>query len=147
MKVYLAIGGHPNGHRWRRYLLSLTRHQAKKSSGYASYNASGWDEWQLICGGQGFDRKQNRSGDISERFILVDPSLECSWEEIARPSLRQQSLNPQDDDDSEDEADLRGYGSGNVRFVGTGDKYVSLLGADLLFTARAYSPVRVRTIQ
>lgn len=127
-------------HRWRRYLLSLTRHKAKKSSGFASYQASGWDEWQQISGGQAFDRKRTRIGDVSERFVLVDPWKECSWEEIARPTLRQQSL---EDDDSDD--DIGGYGCGNVHFVKSGDKYVSLLGADCLWTARVYDAQRVRT--
>ena len=119
-------------------MFSLARHKAKATSGYASYTATGLDEWHMITRGRGCDSKTNsKTGDFSERFMLIDPSDVCSWEEIGRPSLRSQAI---EDDDERD-----GYGVGNVRFV-TMNKSVTMLGAEAVLTGKDYLGHRVREL-
>ena len=95
-------------------------------------------EWDTVitAGNLGgvLDRKVDRkTGVYHATFIIVDPSIMCSFEEIARPSVRAQSISP---DDIE-----AGIGCGNVRMVSQ-LKWVGLLGAECHLMKTPFTALR-----
>ena len=121
----------------RCMLWDLTRHNAKKSSGYDIYALKSSDEWLEFTFGELLDGKFDaKTGDFTERFILCDPSVKLSYEEIGRRSIRAQRTKPHDVD--------HGIGCGNVRLVST-RKYTGLLGAEMKRIRKTFSAERVST--
>ena len=121
---------------WRAFLFSLTRHRSTTEAAHATYELRSCEEWLNITRGQLLERKVNtKTQTLTEHYILVDPSDDLSFEEIARPSARSQALHGEDD--------LKGLGCGNVARV-TASKYVGSLGAKMTYTRLGYHPGRVR---
>ena len=77
----------------------------------------------------------SKTQSLKEVYILVDPSDDLSFEEIARPSARAQALHGDDD--------LKGLGCGNVARVSK-SKHVGSLGAKMTYRRLGYHPDRVR---
>lgn len=125
---------------WRAFIFGLLRHRATSESGVATYSNTSSDEWLNITHGQVNERKVDpKSGDVTERYTMVDPSDALSFEEIARPSARVQALEGEENDD------LKGLGCGNVARISK-SKYISNLGAALTYRRLGFHPDRVQPL-
>lgn len=118
----------------RQFLWSLTRHKAKRASGTSSYNLRSVEEWDYFTRGRQVDRKIDANGSLTETFMLCDPSMALSFEEIGRPTIRSQRRQP-----GEYDSDI---GCGNVRLF-AGRKWAGLLGAEMKRTRRCFTSSRV----